>query len=1703
MVADYAQSFSLSQMNVQTNLKMGATGVQLDPVAAWLPRPARHERGEGWGEGILMSQTTIGLLSPVHSRCRCSSSEEEREWNPARSTTGSRGIRFKTPPVFCFVTARRLGKTLRMEMTRPTMIPATGERLLRFVGDKIIFTLRVENFAATKNFSARLRTNLGRAAARRAEIISAGGNQAVVRNSSWRDVPMQRTADGWQIELPLAEVGFFNAKAYLLDEKNWQHWPAGADVGVSVHPNFARTANTIYCAFTRLFGATKNLATTANEKLEAQLKSLEALGYATLPPSGKFRDLAAQLPHIVQKLGCKIIHLLPVHPTPTTYARFGRSGSPYAALDLTAVDPALVEFDKRTTGIEQFCELTSAAHAHGARVFIDIVINHTGWGSTLQENHPQFFLKKPDGEFASPGAWGTVWEDLVELEQHDVKLWDLIADSLLIWCRRGVDGFRCDAGYKVPTPAWQYIIARVQEEFPEAIFLLEGLGGPWTATESLLTDGGMQWAYSELFQNYSGQEVAWYLDYANQQNERIGSYVNYSETHDNARLAAHGAPSTSSARSENFPQHAEPVLGAPNRAWSLLRNRLCALTAPGGGFGFTCGVEWLATEKIRVHGNTGLNWDAAENIVPELAALNALISNHPCFFDGAKLTRLSAPDSPIYALLRESAEGKDSVLILANTDMAKENTLQLERRAPARLGADQSDLKRAEQVLGAPSGLDSEISNFKFELLNQPPPKISGGAEQINFTLPPGAVCCLARVEKPVGLSGDDYRRARAQAAFALEALSKIVPAETVDGLDWRWLAEQIERSPKIFLTAASAVGVQSRVRDCSGGDTLKRELQRAARGEIFPRVVTWTLLDTRRVTMVPPGHWLLIQDTAPFRATLSPQTPDARPQTPSPIPHPPSHVQSIPAGNVHIACFAPGGSGTGILPVSSSEMDVTLFLERFDSPAQKISAPIRLLPPHPPDAIPHPPQPTDLVLLTNGRGGMARLCVDLGRVNSKYDCALAANLHATVPVDRHVFVKRLRVWVNADGFISALDFKNLASFKNDSGATWNFIANAGDGRTVEIELRAEMLAEENTVVFQFSRPAEEHARGKQLPAAADVRLTVRVDIEDRNFHSETKRNDGADFHFSSNCREIKNSKLKIQNCAGFEFTPASDRQLRVATDSGEYHAQPEWCENIPHPIEQTRGQTGSGDAYSPGWFELPLAKGADVALVLTTEPERRAPARHVSAADNFQRAERVLGAPFAAQLEHAAKQFVVRRDERKTVIAGYPWFLDWGRDSLICARGLLAAGMVDEVKQILLTFAKFEKDGTLPNTIHGNDVSNRDTTDAPLWFAVVCEEFAQIKNEKLKIKNFYATPVDEAGRTIADVLASIAENYSRGTPNGIHMDADSALIWSPSHFTWMDTNYPAGTPREGYPVEIQALWIRLLRQLEKISGTGSLPVELPPGAKGTGQTGSRSQHGALSGNRGGEHGHTGKMPVPLPNWRDLADHATASFEKLFWLEEQGWFADVLLAKPGVAARAAVVSDALRSNCVLAVSLGLGAPSTRSACSKDGDQRAEQVLGAPFVRRDHARRCLAAAEKFLLIPGALRSLAPLPVRTPLPVIGNDGRVVNDPPNPYWPRYAGDEDTRRKPAYHNGTAWTWTFPAFCEALAAAWDFSPEAVAAAKSYLGSAEKILNEGCLGQIPEILDGDAPHTQRGCDAQAWGVTEALRVWKLLSKLSP
>jgi predicted glycogen debranching enzyme len=386
----------------------------------------------------------------------------------------------------------------------------------------------------------------------------------------------------------------------------------------------------------------------------------------------------------------------------------------------------------------------------------------------------------------------------------------------------------------------------------------------------------------------------------------------------------------------------------------------------------------------------------------------------------------------------------------------------------------------------------------------------------------------------------------------------------------------------------------------------------------------------------------------------------------------------------------------------------------------------------------------------------------------------------------------------------------------------------------------------------------------------------------------------------------------------------------------------------------------------------------------------------------------------------------VVRRDDGLTVIAGYPWFLDWGRDTLICLRGYIAAGALSDSLGILRQFARFEDRGTLPNMIRGNDASNRDTTDAPLWFLVACADLLAATGDPAFLDG------DLGGkRTVRQVALSILEHYSRGTPNGVRMDPATGLVYSPPHFTWMDTNFPAATPRAGYPVEIQALWHAGLR-----FATQSLS--------------------------------------PDPQWAELATRVRASFHRLFVRPGQAHLSDCLHAAPGQSAADAVPDDALRPNQLLAITLGL-------------------------LRDEEKARAVVRSCDELLVPGGIRSLADRPVAHAQPIWRN-GALLNDALRPYWGQYRGDEDTRRKPAYHNGTAWTWLFPSYAEALVAA--FGPSAGDAARALLGSATLVLDDGCAGHVAEIADGDAPHTWRGCGAQAWGVTELQRVIALLTRKS-
>jgi glycogen debranching enzyme len=647
----------------------------------------------------------------------------------------------------------------------------------------------------------------------------------------------------------------------------------------------------------------------------------------------------------------------------------------------------------------------------------------------------------------------------------------------------------------------------------------------------------------------------------------------------------------------------------------------------------------------------------------------------------------------------------------------------------------------------------------------------------------------------------------------------------------------------------------------------------------------------------------------------------------------------------------------------------------------------------------------------TNGRGGMSHTAIRWAQLYSRYDALLAGNLNPDYPEDRWIMLTRLRGWVVFQGYSQEIQHACLErfSFDYDSRGVWTFRIPAGQGESVRVSACLQMVPGQNRITLSFLR----HGAAELRAGLADhrrVTLILRPDVEDRSFHDTTKAFTGPEHRFPA---------ATAPQPDGFVFGSNPGRRLFARLSSGRFVYQPEWHYMVHRPLEAERGLDPDSDLFSPGYFECVLAGGETVTLDAAIAAE--APPGLAAPFDPSLRPARRL--PPDQALRAAMEQYIVRRQNLATVIAGYPWFLDWGRDTLIFVRGLVAAGQVDLSRAIVLQFAQFEAHGTLPNMIRGADARNRDTSDAPLWLFVACRDLLAAGQRQILESACGA-------RTLRHVLVDMGQHLCQGTPNGIRMDPASGLLFSPSHFTWMDTNHPAGTPREGYPVEIQALWHAGLRLLADID-------------------------------RGAARGR----------WRALADRVRKSAAKHFFLEDLGYMADCLHGPPGCPAADAEADDALRPNQLFALTLGL-------------------VREPAF-----SHRMLRACET-LLVPGGIRSLADREVRRPLTIV-HRGQTIGDPHHPYRGRYAGDEDSSRKPAYHNGTAWTWVFPSFCEA----WHlvYGPSGRPTAAAWLGSVIDRMNTGCLGHLPEIMEGDAPHDPRGCDAQAWSASEAFRVWRLLN----
>ena len=1424
--------------------------------------------------------------------------------------------------------------------------PSPGEHMVRYRGDLSTFTLRVPGDLKGEAF---LRTNLGRARIRYDEIVAKVEQGAAILARDWHDVRMTEDEPGvYTATMPMSQTGRFEAKAFWLPGPGAKPlWPVGDNTVIKVEPADYACGNAIYSAFVRQFGPHRSRVQTPSDFHES-IRTLEQAGYAVIPVSGTFRDFAGQLDFILGELGFRIVQLLPVHPIPTTYARMGRFGSPFAALDYMDVDHALAEFDRKTTPLEQFVELVDAIHARAGRVFMDIPVNHTGWASRLQIEHPEWFVRDRNRMFKSPGAWGVTWEDLSELDYGQTDLWSYMADVFLFWARRGVDGFRCDAGYKVPYAVWDYIVAKVRREFPDTLFFLEGLGGKISTMNALLGGANLDWAYSELFQDEDRARIEHQLPGYMATSRERGTLIHFAETHDNNRLAARS------------PEYAR------------MRVALAALASHAGGYGIANGVEWLATEKIDVHGAPSLRWGASDNLTALIRRLNAILRVHPCFGADAHVRMAQSEGENALALVREA--GDRALLVLVNLCADRSQTVAWRR-------SDYGVNDRPHRDLISSADVDLEWT-------------ADDGRRRLN----PGEVVCLTAEDGDVAMID---RVATGSGPLPVPSLEQAMRAQWFDMRGCEALTPDECRTAPETLRALAAD-------PCAFGDE-RSSPKDATRPS--PGAVSWSYPhDLKRTVMLPPNQALCVTAPHKFRATLT----DGQVAL--------CRLQGLPSeAGSYFALFP-------ALAVPSASMRLQLDLVVYDPQGTRHGSGSLLLLGDGSRACSKKAFSRSEIeaadayaMLSNERGAMVQARGEWGRIASQYDALLAGNMHREFPTDRQIMFTRCRAWLIYRGHWQDLDGDCVERFWTAGArqAVWRFRAPVSGGKTVALEARVRLSGDRNATRIAFRRLKGGTGDGRPLADSDLVELVLRPDIEDRGHHGKTKAYAGPETGWP---------QAVHGEAAGFVFRPDAERRLSLRISKGEFRCEPEWTYMVPHPIEADRGLDGASDLFSPGYFSVTLKGGEQADLEAEIVVGHAPPPSAAEFEDDAAHAGEPDSVPLTEALRDALKAFVVRRGAGKTVIAGYPWFLDWGRDTLIVLRGMIAAGQRQEAREIMIEFARFEDQGTLPNMIRGDDVSNRDTSDAPLWLFTACADLLASEGDDAFLAE------DCGGRTVREALLSIGRHYRTGTPNGIGMDVDSGLIFSPSHFTWMDTNHPAGTPREGYPIEIQALWHAALRMLARLE--------------------------------------------PDADWAALAEQVGHSVAALFPVETAGergrerYLSDCLHAAPGRSAAQAEADDALRPNQLLAITLGMVQ---------------DRSLGAAIVRACQA----------LLVPGAIRSLADRPVRMPLPIRGRDG-LLNDPERPYWGVYRGDEDTRRKPAYHNGTAWTWLYPSYAEALPMV--FGPSALPTALAYAAVGETLINRGCIGQIPEIADGDTPHAQRGCGAQAWGVSELYRALDKFAK---
>jgi len=496
--------------------------------------------------------------------------------------------------------------------------------------------------------------------------------------------------------------------------------------------------------------------------------------------------------------------------------------------------------------------------------------------------------------------------------------------------------------------------------------------------------------------------------------------------------------------------------------------------------------------------------------------------------------------------------------------------------------------------------------------------------------------------------------------------------------------------------------------------------------------------------------------------------------------------------------------------------------------------------------------------LETNGRGGFSSGTVAGANTRRYHALLLTAR---KPPSERIVLVNHLEEWLDIDGQTIPLStnlypgavhpsgYKGCIEFSTDPWPTWIFDCN---GITIQREILS--IHGRDIVVARWKLVGKKSLRAL---------LKVRPKLTGRDYHGTHHENGSL-----STEAQVGSGMVLWQ--------PYSDLPPVRTFHSGGYRHEPDWYRHIQFPIERQRGLDAEEDWWSPGEFTFDLESGSAKTLALTSETIDRLDVAALAKQEKSRRDTVRQAAPvadsLAGELWRAADMYISERGMQHTVIAGYPWFTDWGRDTFISLSGLcLVTGRLDIAWQVIASFAALVSEGMVPNRFPDTgEQPVYNTIDASLWFIHAIGRYLAASRDEVRVRE-----------TAWPAVKQILDGYRRGTRYGISMDEDGLIMGgvSGAQLTWMDAKVGdwVVTPRHGKPVEIQALWVRALEVGETL-------------ARGFGEADYADR------------------------CRSDRSKAIASFRKRFWHKQGGYLYDVIDGPEG--------NDAsLRPNQLYAISL--------------------------------------------------------------------------------------------------------------------------------------------------------------------------------------